>query len=115
MRVPRQAAWLAAVALCAVTGISARAQTTPGSAEIDACRASGLIALKQRSPSVKSIEIDPDTVSVSTTDTTIEQTAVRTIVLGLATIETAKKEKPNQFVCLIGDKGKVLLTFFTQK
>ena len=64
---------------------------------------------------MKAVDIDPDTVSVSKTDVLIDQTPVRTIVLGLATIDTAKKEKPNQFVCLIGDKGKVLLTFFTEK
>ena len=83
--------------------------------ELEACKASGLIALKQRSPAVKAITVDPDTVSVSATDIMVEQTRVRTVVLGLATIDTAKREKPNQFVCLIGDKGKVLLTFFTQK
>ena len=52
---------------------------------------------------------------MSKTDATVEDVKIRTIVLGLATIDTARKEKPNQFVCLIGDKGKVLLTFFTQK
>ena len=87
----------------------------PASPEIDACKASGLIALKQRQPAIKAIEIDPDTVSVSKTDAMVDQTEIRTIVLGLATIDVAKKEKPNQFVCLIGDKGKVLLTFFTEK
>ena len=35
--------------------------------------------------------------------------------LGLADIQTGKKDKPHQFVCLIGEKGKVLLTFFTEK
>lgn len=90
-------------------------QTPASSPELDACRASGLIALKQRQPAIKAIEIDPDTVSVSKTNVAIEQTEVRTIVLGLATIDVGRKEKPNQFVCLIGDKGKVLLTFFTEK
>jgi hypothetical protein len=92
---------------------AANAQTP--APELDACKASGLIALKQHTPSIKAVTIDPDTVSISKTDTMIEQTRVRTVILGLATIDTARKEKPNQFVCLIGDKGKVLLTFFTQK
>ena len=90
-------------------------QTAQTSPELDACRASGLIAVKQHAPATKAITIDPDTVSISNTDTMVEQTRVKTIILGLATIDTAKKEKPNQFVCLIGEKGKVLLTFFTQK
>ena len=93
----------------------ALAQTTAASPELEACKASGLIAVKQHSPATKAITVDPDTVSISNTDTTIEQTHVRTIILGLASIDTARTEKPNQFVCLIGDKGKVLLTFFTQK
>ncbi len=104
-------------ALGALTLLSGPAfsQTAAGAPELDACKASGLIALKQRSPTIKAITIDPDTVSVSNTDTMVEQTRVRTIVLGLASIDTAKTAKPNQFVCLIGEKGKVLLTFFTQK
>jgi hypothetical protein len=88
------------------------AQPTP---ELDACKASGLIALKERTPAIKAVEIDPDTVSISKTDMMVEQTKVHTVILGLATIDTTKKTMPNQFVCLIGDKGKVLLTFFTQK
>lgn len=105
---------LAALAASALLTGPAWSQAS-ASPELDACRASGLIALKQRQPAVKAIEIDPDTVSVSKTAVMIEQTEVRTIVLGLATIDVGKKEKPNQFVCLIGDKGKVLLTFFTEK
>ena len=105
--------FLALPAALALLAGPARAQTP--SPEIDACKASGLIALKQRQPAVKSVEIDPDTVSVSKTDATVEDVKVRTIVMGLATIDVARKEKPKQFVCLIGDKGKVLLTFFTQK
>ncbi len=102
-------------ALAALAALAGPALAQQASPELDACRASGLIALKQRQPAIKSVEIDPDTVSVSKTNVTVEDVPVRTIVLGLATIDTARKEKPNQFVCLIGDKGKVLLTFFTQK
>jgi hypothetical protein len=32
--------------------------------EIDACRASGLIALKERSPTIKDVELDLDSVRV---------------------------------------------------
>ena len=40
---------------------------------------------------------------------------MRTIVMGDAYFERKGTEKPYRFVCLIGDKGKVLLTFFTQQ
>jgi len=35
--------------------------------------------------------------------------------MGDAYLEKNKTEKPYRFVCLIGEKGKVLLTFFTQQ
>jgi nitrous oxide reductase accessory protein NosL len=109
----------AALAATAVLAGPVYAQTAappaPSSPELEACKASGLIALKERAPAIKTITVDPDTVSISKTDTMVEQTKVRTVILGLATIDTTKKAVPNQFVCLIGDKGKVLLTFFTQK
>ena len=35
--------------------------------------------------------------------------------MGDAYLEKNKTEKPHRFVCLIGEKGKVLLTFFTQR
>jgi hypothetical protein len=40
---------------------------------------------------------------------------VKTIIIGDAYLERTKSEKPNRFLCIIGAKGKVLLTFFTQK
>ena len=90
------------------------AQSTVGP-EVEACQASGLIALKQRTPAIKDVVVEPDTLSVSKADTMVGTERVRTVVLGLADIQTGTKDKPHQFVCLIGDKGKVLLTFFTEK
>ncbi len=83
--------------------------------EVEACQASGLIALKERSPAVHDVIFEPDTLSITKADTAVGDTKVKTVVLGLADIQTGKKDKPHQFVCLIGDKGKVLLTFFTEK
>jgi hypothetical protein len=42
------------------------------SPETDACKASGLIALKQRTPQVKDVQIDLDSVKILNTDTKIE-------------------------------------------
>ena len=83
--------------------------------EVEACQASGLIALKQHSPTIHDVIFEPDTLSITKADTTVGNEKVRTVILGLADIQSGTKDKPHQFVCLIGDKGKVLLTFFTEK
>ena len=88
--------------------------TAPEAPELQACKATGLLALQQRSPAIKDIVVDPDTLSITKADTKVEDTPVRTIVLGDAYLERTKTNKPHRFVCLIGDKGRVLLTFFTQ-
>jgi hypothetical protein len=104
-----------ALVIAALFGASpALAQSTSGP-EVEACQASGLIALKQHSPSIHDVVFEPDTLSVTKADTTVGTEKVKTVILGLADIQSGTKDKPHQFVCLIGDKGKVLLTFFTEK
>ena len=95
--------------------ISAPAVAEPLSPEADACKASGLIALKQKSPQVKDVQIDLDSARVINADTKIEDVPVKTVVIGEAYIERSKSQKPQTFVCIIGEKGKVLLTLFTDK
>jgi hypothetical protein len=34
--------------------------------------------------------------------------------MGEAYLKTDRSDKPRRFLCLLGEKGKVLLTFFTQ-
>lgn len=94
-----------------LTGV-AQAQT-PGSPELEACKATGLIALQERSPSVKDIILDEDSLIVSNANTTVGDTPVRTIVMGEVYLERKGTGKSKHFLCLIGEKGKVLLTFFT--
>jgi hypothetical protein len=103
---------LAVMALCSATPALAQSVSGP---EVEACQASGLIALKQHSPSIHDVIFEPDTLSVTKADTTVGTEKVKTVILGLADIQSGTKDKPHQFVCLIGDKGKVLLTFFTEK
>jgi hypothetical protein len=79
---------------------------------IDACQASGLIALKERSAAVKDLIFDTETLLISKANTRIEDIPVRTVMMGEAYLEKKGIGKPQRFVCLIGDKGKVLLTFF---
>ncbi len=85
------------------------------SPEADACKASGLIALKQKSPQVKDVVIDLDSAKVINADTSIENVPVRTVVIADAYVERTSKDKPQTLVCIIGDKGKVLLTLFSNR
>jgi hypothetical protein len=85
------------------------------SPETDACKASGLLALKQKFPQVRDVLIDLDSAKVIKADTTIENVPIKTIVIGDAYVERTKTTKPQTLVCIIGDKGKVLLTLFSDK
>ncbi len=83
--------------------------------EADACKASGLLALNQKYPQVKDVLIDLDSAKIIKADTTIEDVPIRTVVVGDAYVERTKTTKPQTLVCVIGDKGKVLLTLFSDK
>jgi hypothetical protein len=85
------------------------------SPEADACKASGLLALKQKYPQVKDVVIDLDSAKIIKADTAIENVPIRTVVVGDAYVERTKSTKPQTLVCVIGDKGKVLLTLFSDK
>ena len=109
MRTLISTAVLTAALLCVAT---AQAQA-PNDPEIAACKATGLVALKERSPSVKDIILDMETLAISKANTKIEDTPVRTVIMGEVYLERKETEKSRRFLCLIGEKGKVLLTFFT--
>ena len=99
-------------------GVLAAAQeqqksTNPDTPEIDACRASGLIALKETAPAIKDVVIDPDSIRIFKMDKTIGSEPVRAVVIGDVSIEKTKSSKPRSLVCIVGDKGKVLVTYFT--
>ncbi len=108
----RPTAFLLVLSLLPITGVTAQAPESP---EIAACKATGLLALKERSPSVRDIILDMDTLTVSKANTTIEETPVRTIIMGDAYLERKEAGKSQHFLCIIGEKGKVLLTFFTAR
>ena len=96
------------------------AQNAPVSAqvanpELEACRSTGLIALRERDPSIKDITLDVDGITVAKANTKVEDTPIKTIVIGDAYLEKGKKDTRRTFLCLIGEKGKVLLTFFTDQ
>lgn len=110
MRATRIAFPLLAVLLS--TAVQAQAPDDP---EIAACKATGLIALKERSPTIKDIILDMDTLTVAKANTKIEDTPVRTVIMGEVYLERKEAGKSQRLLCLIGDKGKVLMTFFTAR
>jgi hypothetical protein len=92
------------------------AAQNPEDLAVAACQSTGLIALQQRSKDITDLIIDRDSLAVTTANTKVEDVAIKAVVLGEAYIKRDKETgKPDRFVCLIGDKGKVLLTFFTAK
>jgi hypothetical protein len=53
--------------------------------------------------------------TIAKANTKVEDTIIRTIVIGDAYLEKGKNDTRRTFLCLIGENGKVLLTFFTDK
>jgi hypothetical protein len=104
------------IGVALIASLAARAAIAETlSPEADACKASGLIALQQKYPQVKDVLIDLDTAKIIKTDAAIEDVPIRTVVIGEAYVERTKTTKPQTLVCVIGDKGKVLLTLFSDK
>jgi hypothetical protein len=95
-----------------LVGTASAQNTNP---ELEACRSSGLIALKERNPSVSNVSLDMDSMTVAKANAKVEDTPIRTVIIGDAYLEQGKKDTRRTFLCLIGEKGKVLLTFFTEK
>src|SRR6476659_1085788 len=95
------------------TAALAQTETDPA---IAACKSTGLIALQQTSKDITDLIIDLESVAVSAATTNVEDVPIKTVVLGESYIKRGTVVgKSDRFVCLIGEKGKVLLTFFTSK
>lgn len=101
----------ALIALFSTTGVVAQTAVDPA---VTACKATGLLALQERSSDITDLVLDMETLAISKADTSVEDVAVKAVVLGDAYIVRNKKSgAPDRFVCLLGKKGKILLTFFT--
>ena len=85
----------------------------PATPEIATCKAVALQALHAREPEIKDIYIDEDGATVAVSETKIEDIPVTRIVMSEAYLRTDRSDKPRRFLCLLGEKNKVLLTFFT--
>src|SRR5690606_10995663 len=87
----------------------------PASPEVASCKTTALETISAREPQLKDIYIDEDRVTIATADTQVEETPIKRIIMGDAYLRTDRSDKPRRFLCLIGDKGKVLLTFLTAR
>jgi hypothetical protein len=76
--------------------------------ELEACRATGLIALRERNPAIKDVSLDMDSMTVAKANTKVEDTPIRTIIVGDAYLEQGKKDSRRTFLCLIGEKGNLI-------
>lgn len=107
---------LAAPALAQTAGpTSTMPPEKPATGEIASCKAVALERLAAREPEIKDIYIDEDGATIAIAETKIEETPITRIIMGEAYLRTDKSDKPRRFLCLIGEKGKVLLTFFTAR
>ncbi|BCG86581.1 MULTISPECIES: hypothetical protein [unclassified Mesorhizobium] len=92
---------------------SAHAQSTDDPA-VTACKSTGLLALQEKSKDISDLVIDMESIAVSKADTKVEDVPVKTVILGEAYIaRNGKTGAADRFVCLLGEKGKVLPTFYT--
>ncbi len=85
------------------------------SPEIASCKSAALHTISAREPEIKDIYIDEDGTTIATAETKVEDVPITRIIMGEAYLRTDKSDKPRRFLCLIGEKGKVLLTFFTAR
>ena len=83
--------------------------------ELELCRSTGLLALRERNAAITDVTFDVDSMTVAKSNTKVEDTPIKTIVIGDAYLEKGKKDTRRTFLCLVGEKGKVLLTFFTDR
>jgi hypothetical protein len=74
-----------------------------------------LAALKERSRSIEHLTFDIRSLAVSKVDTKVEDTPIRMVIMGETYVQRETSDKPNRFVCLVSDKSKVVLTFFTEQ
>jgi hypothetical protein len=95
-----------------LSAIAAASAQTSDNPEIATCKATGILALKEKAPTVRDLVLDMDTMIVSKANTEIEGIPIRTIIMGDVYLEKKVTGKAQHFLCLIGEKGKVLLTFF---
>ena len=87
----------------------------PATPEVATCKAAALQALHAKEPEIKDIYIDEDAATVAVSESKIEDIPVTRIVMAEAYLRTDRSDKPRRFLCLLGEKNKVLLTCCTAR
>ncbi len=80
-----------------------------------ACKQKALVLLRASSPKVEDIFIDMDGLTVAKADTMVGNAKVIGVMMGEAYIQREKTDRVHRFLCLTGEGGKVLMTFFTER
>ncbi|MDX3809123.1 hypothetical protein ACXIUS_23915 [Bosea thiooxidans] len=87
----------------------------PATPEIATCKTAALQAVSAKEPDIKDIYIDEDGATVAVSEAKIDTIPVTRIIMAEAYLRTDRSDKPRRFLCLLGEKNKVLLTFFTSR
>ena len=87
----------------------------PATPEISTCKTAALQAVSAKEPDIKDIYIDEDGATVAVFEAKVETIPVTRIIMAEAYLRTDRSDKPRRFLCLLGEKNKVLLTFFTSR
>ena len=83
--------------------------------EIATCKTAAPQAVSTKEPDIKDISIDEDGATVAVSEAKVEAIPVTRIVMAAACLRTDRSDKPHRFLSLLGEKNKVLLTFFTSR
>ena len=75
-------------------------------AQVEACRLSGLAAIKEHSPSLDQITLDMESLAVSKANTNVGDMPIKMVVMGDAYLQRDKTDKPNRFVCLSATRAR---------
>jgi hypothetical protein len=65
--------------------------------ELEACRATGLIALRERNPAIKDVSLDMDSMTVAKANTKVEDTPIRTSSLAMLILSRVEKTPAERF------------------
>lgn len=84
------------------------------------CKAHALARLKARSAAIDDIFIDMDGLTIAkadlkTPELKIGGARIDTVIMGEAYIQRDHSDKVHRFLCLTGESGSVLMTFFTEQ
>lgn len=94
---------------------AAEAEAPEDAERAAACKAHAMVKLKARSPSVDDIFIDMDGLTIAKADVAVGQEKITAVLMGEAYIKRDRSDKAHRFLCLVGEKDKVVMTFFTER